>query len=201
MLPMLMLIDLATLRPYWMKWSWPDAKVLILGAIPGIALGAWLYRLAEPDHFRLLIGAISLAFVVWQICQRSGLIRPVARRLPGWIGGIAGAVSGFTSFVSHAGGPPVAIYLLSQRLTKLEYQASNVLIFWAINIAKFIPYAYLGLFTYETALANLVLVPFALIGAWAGVVAFRLISERLFFSITYVLLTVTGSKLIWDALI
>ena len=65
MLPLLMLIDATTLRPYWKTWSWPDARLLILGAVPGVVLGALLYKVAEPDVFRVLIGGISLAFVVW----------------------------------------------------------------------------------------------------------------------------------------
>ncbi|MEO0918753.1 MAG: TSUP family transporter, partial [Pseudomonadota bacterium] len=85
-------------------------------------------------------------------------------------------------------------------LTKTEYQASTVLVFWVINIAKFIPYAGLGLFTRETGIANLALAPFALLGAWIGVKAHTMVSERLFFGLTYVLLTLTGLKLIWDGL-
>ena len=200
MLPLLMLIDVATLRPYWRKWSWPDARVLILGGVPGGALGAALYTVADADLFRLLIGGIALAFVAWQIAQARGMVRPFRERLPVWAGWIAGAVAGFTSFVSHAGGPPAAVYLLSQRLRKTEFQATTVLLFWAINIVKFVPYAVLGLFTWETFKANLVLAPFALFGAWLGVRAHRLVPEWLFFRITYTLLVITGSKLIWDAL-
>lgn len=200
MLPLLMLIDVATLRPYWRKWSWPDARVLILGGVPGVALGAALYSVADADLFRLLIGGISIGFVGWQVAQARGLIRPFQNRLPVWAGWIAGSVAGFTSFVSHAGGPPAAVYLLSQRLSKTEFQATTVLLFWAVNIVKFVPYAFLGLFTLETLKANIVLAPFALLGAWLGVKAHHLVPEWLFFRITYILLVVTGSKLIWDAL-
>ncbi|MHA6263404.1 sulfite exporter TauE/SafE family protein [Arenibacterium sp. CAU 1754] len=200
MLPLLMLIDFATLRPYWKKWSWPEARILILGALPGVVLGAWLYKQTDPDVFRLMIGVICIAFVGWQLAQRGGLIRPLSRRLPTGAGAAAGLAAGFTSFVSHAGGPPVAVYLLSQGLDKTRYQATTVLTFWAINIAKFIPYALLGMFTTTTATANLALAPFALVGAWLGVVAHRRIPERLYFGVTYVLLGVTGCKLIWDAL-
>ena len=119
--------------------------------------------------------------------------RPWPGCLPGWS-------RGFTSFVSHAGGPPAAVYLLSQRLTKTEFQASTVLVFWVINVAKFVPYAYLGLFTWQTAWADLLLAPFAVLGAWLGVRAHFMLSERLFFGIAYVLLSATGGKLIWDAL-
>ena len=200
MLPLLMLIDLASLKPYWKQWSWPDARMLILGGVPGVALGAWLYQQADADLLRLLIGGIALGFVGWQLAQRNGLVRPSARKLPGWAGVIAGVITGFTSFVSHAGGPPAAVYLLSQRLGKTRFQSTTVLLFWMINIAKFIPYAFLGLFTAETALANLYLAPFALLGTWLGVRAHHFVPERLFFGITYVLLSLTGSKLVWDAL-
>lgn len=200
MLPLLMLIDAASLKPYWRRWHWPDARLLILGGVPGVALGVALYRVADADLMRLLIGGISVAFVAWQIAQRRGWIHAARVRLPGWAGLLAGAVTGFTSFVSHAGGPPAAVYLLSQRLDKTRYQASTVLTFWVLNIVKFVPYAFLGMFTWQTAAANLALAPFALLGTWLGVRAHELVPERLFFGLTYVLLLVTGGKLIWDGL-
>jgi uncharacterized membrane protein YfcA len=200
MLPLLMLIDVSTLRPYWGRWDKSAAVLLIAGAVPGVALGAALYRVADPDVFRVLIGAISIGFVLWQLAQLGGQIRPAARQLPRVIGALAGLVAGFTSFVSHAGGPPAAVYLLSKKLDKTRYQATTVLVFWVVNIVKFVPYAYLGMFTRETALANVVLAPFAIAGAWLGVRAHRLVPEKLFFALTYCLLTVTGVKLIWDGL-
>lgn len=200
MLPMLMLIDVATLGPYWRKWRWPETRLLILGALPGVVLGAALYRVADADVFRVLIGVISLAFVVWQVGRARGWIAARSRPLGQGAGAVTGLVAGFTSFVSHAGGPPAAVYLLSRGMTKTEYQASTVLLFWVINVAKFVPYAFLGMFTLQTGLANLALAPFALAGAWIGVKAHRLVPERAFFALTYVLLVVTGVKLIWDGL-
>ncbi|AVO38041.1 sulfite exporter TauE/SafE family protein [Pukyongiella litopenaei] len=200
MLPLLMLIDVATLRPYWRQWSAPDARLLILGAVPGVVLGALFYTRADADLLRLLIGAVSVGFVLWQLARARGWMRLQGVDLPVWAGALAGTVAGFTSFVSHAGGPPAAVWLLSRGLSKTTYQATTVVLFWAVNIAKAIPYAMLGLFTAQTALANLALAPFALLGAWAGVRAHRLVPERLFFAITYVLLSVTGTKLIVDAL-
>lgn len=200
MLPLLMLIDLATLRPYWRRWDWQAGRLLILGALPGVALGVALWRVANDDAIRFLIGAIALAFVGWRLAEARGLIRPAARQLgPGW-GLAAGLTAGFTSFVSHAGGPPAAVYLLSGRPDKTTFQATTVLIFWIINIAKAVPYGVLGIFTAETLAANVVLAPFALLGAWIGIRAHFLVPERMFFAVTYILLAVTGGKLIWDAL-
>jgi uncharacterized membrane protein YfcA len=200
MLPLLMLMDVTALKPYWGKWDGRAALALILGAVPGVAVGAAFYRYAEPDVFRLLIGAVAICFVIFQLGRKLGVIRP-ARRPMGDLGGaIAGIVGGFTSFVSHAGGPPAAVFLLSRRIDKTTYQATTVLTFWAINLMKFGPYLFLGIFTWDSLKADLMLVPAAVVGVWLGVKAHYLIPERLYFTITYTLLVLTGTKLIWDAL-
>ena len=200
MLPLLMLIDVASLKPYWGKWSLPDVKLLMLGGLPGVALGAALYSVASADVLRLLIGAVSVGFVLWQFSLARGLVKIAQTRMPDRAGLILGTVGGFTTFISHAGGPPVAMFLLTRGLSKTQYQATTVLLFWVLNIAKFVPYAFLGLFTAQTFLANLVLAPFALLGTWIGVRAHHILPERVFFAITYALLSVTGAKLIWDGL-
>ncbi|MEO9820500.1 MAG: sulfite exporter TauE/SafE family protein [Paracoccaceae bacterium] len=197
MLPLLMLIDFATLGPYWKKWLPRASLLLIVGGLPGVAIGAFVISFADADVFRILIGLIALGFVFWQIAQSRGWFRAASGSMPSWAGVFAGMVAGFTSCVSHAGGPPAAIYLLNLKPTKTEYQATTVLVFWAINIAKFIPYTYLGMFTLETGKANLALAPFALFGAWLGVKAHHVMPERIFFAITYIALTLTGMRLIW----
>lgn len=199
-LPLLMMMDAFALRPYWRRWDWRAARPLIVGAIPGVALGAWLYRIADPDIFRVLIGVIALGFVLFQGAVRLGIVRFRARRVPTPVGLVAGSAAGFTSFIAHAGGPPVAICLLAQGMGKTTYQSTTVLIFWAINLFKAFPYAMLGIFTAQTLLADLMLAPIALLGVWLGVRAHGLVPERLFFAFTYVTLALLGAKLIWDGL-
>lgn len=200
MLPLLILIDFATLGPYWKKWHWPSAKLLILGGLPGVIIGALIYKLTNDDAIRFLIGAMSLLFVIWQIARARGWIREARTRLPDSAGLIAGTVAGFTSFVSHAGGPPAAIYMLSLKLSKTQYQSNTVIVFWVINLLKAVAYGFLGIFTLQTLLVDVALAPFALFGAWLGVKAHHVVPEPLFFGITYVLLTITGTKLIFDAM-
>ena len=118
-----------------------------------------------------------------------------------WSTGLGtGAIMGFTSFVSHAGGPPAAIFLLAQGLSKTVYQSTSVIVFWFVNLVKAVPYAMIGLFTTETLVLDLWLAPVAVVGALLGVKAHHVVPERTFFAITYVLLIFTGTKLIWDAL-
>ncbi len=199
MLPLLMLMDVGALRPYWRRWNWPSAGVLIAGAVPGILLGAAIYRMTNPDLFRFLIGGVAIAFVLFKLAMAAGVLRRRDAPLGYGAGILAGAIAGLTSFIAHAGGPPVAVYLLSQRLEKTCFQATTVLVFWSINVLKFLPYTLLGFFSRQTLWADAVLMPVALFGVWAGVWLHRRLSERVFFALTYVFLLLTGSKLIFDA--
>ena len=200
MLPILMLIDVASLKPYWKKWHGPSAQALVLGAVPGVALGAALYTVVDDDIFRVLIGAMCLAFVAWQGARAGGLIGSGGIRYSPAVGAGFGGVAGFTSFVSHAGGPPAAVFLLGQGLAKTTYQATTVIVFWAINLMKVVPYAFLGIFTVQTLLLDALMIPVALLGTWLGVRAHHWMPERAFFALTYALLTITGLRLIWIAL-
>ena len=199
LLPLLMLMDVGGLKAYWGKWVKLDAMRLIIGSLPGVALAAAIWSVANPEFLRFFIGLIAVGFVAVQLAKSLGWIRPPKQPAGQIAGLIAGATAGFTSFISHAGGPPATIYLLSRNLTKTEYQATTVLVFWAINIAKAVPYAFLGIFTGPSLLAALYLAPVALLGTWLGVRAHRAVPEKAYFMVTYVLLTITGLKLMFDA--
>jgi uncharacterized membrane protein YfcA len=199
LLPLLMLMDLGGLKAYWRQWVTTDAMRLIIGSLPGVALAAAVWSIANPDVLRFFIGFIAVGFVVFQMAKAFKWIAPPKQPAGQGAGLVAGATAGFTSFISHAGGPPATIYLLSRNLTKTEYQATTVLVFWAINISKAVPYAFLGIFTADSLLAALYLAPVALLGTWIGVRAHKAVPERAYFMVTYVLLTITGLKLMFDA--
>lgn len=200
MLPLLMVMDLANLKPYWRRWDAPNAMVLILGAVPGTAIGALIFGLADADALRLMIGIVALGFVAWQGARTLGWLRLQPRPFNPLAGAFWGCMAGITSFISHAGGPMLAVHLLTQRLGKTEYQATSVIVFFAANWMKFLPYLWLGMLGRESLPAVLLLTPVALIGTWLGVYAHRLVPERAFFALTYGMLVITGGKLIFDAL-
>lgn len=199
MLPLLMLIDAASLRPYWGRWNLRASLLLLAGALPGVLLGVLYFRAVDANGMRLMIGGVALGFVAWQLCVPR-LLRRGPGAMPRCAGVLAGAAAGFASFVSHAGGPAAAVYLLGRGMGKTEFQATTVLVFGAVNTVKAVCYAMLGMLDGATVAAALVFVPFALAGTWAGVRLHYLVPASLFFALTYILLTVTGVKLVWDGL-
>jgi uncharacterized membrane protein YfcA len=72
--------------------------------------------------------------------------------------------------------------------------------FFAINYAKLVPYAWLGLFSTENLATSLVLAPLAPLGMWAGVRLNRRFTNLWFYRLTYAALFGMGSKMIYDGL-
>jgi uncharacterized membrane protein YfcA len=109
-------------------------------------------------------------------------------------------VSGFTSTLAHAGGPPFAVYMLAQRIDKTLLVSTSVAFFFVVNYAKLVPYAILGQLNAANLTASLVFAPLAPIGIAIGVLLHRHLSERAFYQASYALLFATGVKLIYDAI-
>jgi len=112
-----------------------------------------------------------------------------------------GTVAGFTSFISHAGRPPAAVYLLARGHSKTVYQATTAIVSWAVNLMKFVPYAALGIFSRETLWADLFAGPGGAFGSLVGSQEPPALPERAFFGLTYLFLVLAGFKLIFDALV
>lgn len=197
MLPILILMDQLGMVSYWRKWRWATVWPAVAAATVGIGLGALMFGRVDAAALRLGLGLIALAFTAFLIARAAGWAPPRAggRRASA---AIWGATSGFTSTISHAGGPPITIYLLGERLDKTAYQASTVLIFWAINLIKLIPYGALGVLDLSTLETSAKLFPAAVIGVGLGIWLHKRVPERLYFRVMVGLLTVTALKLVWD---
>jgi len=144
---------------------------------------------------------------VFSINQAFGITQRVAARLaaeraaPGRIAGTFwGALSGFTSTLAHAGGPPFAIWMMPQKLDKTTLVATSAVFFLIVNYVKLVPYAMLGQLNTGNLTLALLFAPLAPLGIWLGVWMHRRISERAFYVISYALLFSTGVKLVWDGL-
>jgi hypothetical protein len=72
--------------------------------------------------------------------------------------------------------------------------------FFFINLAKWVPYAWLGLLDLPNLATSMVLLPLAPLGVWLGVRLARRIKPALFYRLLYLGMGLTGTKLLWDAL-
>jgi len=143
-------------------------------------------------HFeRLMLRPAPMSPPWWRI-NRAPLLSRVAPQFRG--------VSGFTSTLAHAGGPPFAIYMLAQKVDKTLFVGTAAVFFIVINYVKLVPYYFLGQLSVGNLTTALLFAPLAPIGVWFGVWVHRRLSQKIFLNASYALLLATGMKLIYDGL-
>lgn len=201
LLPVLCLMDLFALRSYWGVFDRRNVRSLMPASLLGIAAGAWAFGSLEDRWIRGIVGVVAVVFALeyWTgLWRRGGSEKAASARgdLSGWVWG---ALSGFTSTVAHAGGPPMSVHLLPQRLDRTIYVGTTVLLFTVINYVKLGPYAWLGQLHAENLATALVLAPVAPVGIWLGRWLHDWVDETPFYRIAYAMLLVVGLKLLVDA--
>ncbi|PHQ72231.1 MAG: hypothetical protein COB93_01120 [Sneathiella sp.] len=197
-LPILCVMDIFGLIAYRRKADWRNLFYLLPGAIFGILVGYLLFNHLSTDVIKILLGGICVVFTLNQYLRKQRSDVRAGRSLVK--GSLWGSVAGFTSFVAHAGGPPVQFYMLPQRIDKTLFVGTSVWFFFVINYVKLIPYTLLGQFSSENLGTSLVLLPLAPIGIWLGIKLHKIVPEDIFYRIAYILVLMTGAKLLWDGL-
>jgi len=202
MLPILCAIDIVSLSAYWGQGDRRNLVLLLIAAMIGITIGAFTFRYLTADALRIILGVTAIAFTLrwyWQAfaARRSGIA--VAPAQPNVAKGTFwGMLSGYTSFVAHAGGPPLSVYLLPQRLDRTVFQATTVVFFAVVNYVKILPYALLDMFPAVNLTTSLALMPAAILGTLLGVWLHKRVNDRLFYRFCYAFVFVTGVKLLFD---
>ncbi|MEQ1611242.1 MAG: sulfite exporter TauE/SafE family protein, partial [Hyphomicrobiaceae bacterium] len=158
--------------------------------------GWYLAAVINDQHVKLMVGTIGFLFAAnWWLGLRPRSGAPE----PNWLkGSLFGAISGFTSFVSHTGGPPFAVYMLPQRLANTVYVGTSVMFFTAVNLIKVPPYLFLGQFDAINLKTALVLMIPGMLAMAAGIWLTRRVSQGAFYEVVYGCLLLISMKLIWD---
>jgi uncharacterized membrane protein YfcA len=138
---------------------------------------------------------LSVLFVLFQ-AVRSVIFGFLEGRRPPAAEGVAmGAIAGFTSTLAHAGGPPVTIFLLPQKMPRDLFVGTTVIFFAAINQIKLIPYLGLGILDSGHLLTILLLSPLSYAGVRLGIYLNRRFTEVWFNRVVYGVLLLTGLQL------
>ena len=198
LLPLLIIIDLLSIGPYRRHADIPSLRILLPAATLGIILGALFFR-AFSDDERLLqigIGLLALLFIAYQALRalRPGALP--AQRPPAGAGLLLGTLAGFASTLAHAGGPPVAVYLLPQKLPQERFVGTSVLFFTAVNLLKLVPYALLGLLRAGNLATILLLSPLTLVGVALGIYLNRRFDPTWYNRVVYTILLLTAVQLL-----
>lgn len=196
LMPVLLLMDLLGIAALRKEVDKGLLKFLLPWGLLGTLIGTLLFKLLAVNIVAGIVGVFTLLFLAQRL-----LFPPRADSAPPprWLGAMLTAAGGFTSFVAHAGGPPISAYVLPLKLRPIVFAATLSWFFFFINLSKWIPYAWLGLLDWRNLATSIVLLPLAPVGVWMGVRMARHINPKLFYQLIYLGLLLTGLKLVWDA--
>jgi uncharacterized protein len=197
MLPLLLVMDAAGLQQLWRDRDRELLRLLLPAGLIGTVVGTVLFGVLSSKAVAGVVGGLTLLFVAQRLLFPPQAHAPPPPRSLGFVLGIA---SGFTSFVAHAGSPPISAYVLPLRLPPVTFAATMAVFFAAVNLSKWIPYAWLGLIDLRNMSTSLVLLPLAPLGVWLGVWLARRIASAWFYRLAYSGMFLTGVKLLYDGL-
>jgi uncharacterized protein len=194
-MPLLLLMDLMGVAAFRKEFDKRLLKFLLPFGIAGVVLGTLLFKTVPPNKVAGLVGVFTLLFLAQRLFFPPKADAPPPSR---WIGGLLATTSGLTSFIAHAGGPPVSAYVIPLKLKPVVFAATMSFFFLFVNLSKWVPYAWLGLLDWRNLATSIVLTPLVPLGVWGGVYLARRIEQKLFYKLLYLGMFLSGLKLLWD---
>ncbi len=180
-----------------------DAR-LLAWALPGALIGTFLgWLLAASVAIWIVesaVGAIALLFGINRIAAMRGGGVQVSGQQPEYLGIFWGTVSGFTSQLALAGGPPFQIWAMSRQLAKPVFVGTCAIFFAVINWVKVPAFLALGQFTMHDLMLSTMLLPVAIASTFTGVALVRRVSAERFVLAINLLMIAVGAKLLWSGL-
>jgi uncharacterized protein len=200
LLPLFILSDIYAIWLFRGSFSAVNLRILIPAGIVGILAGFLLISKITGDTAKLIVACVGLWYLIQTTFLRlSKLDRPP--QSAGVVRGLFwGTLSGFTSYISHSGGPPFQAYLLPQKLPKLVFAGTSTLFFGIVNFLKLPPFIFAGQITYASIERVIFLIPVALVGARIGFWLVHIMPERVFYTMVELALLAVTLKLFWDVL-
>ena len=189
MLPLLLVMDAKTVRLYWQTVNLRGIRSISLAALVGIALAGSAMASLPSTTLQWILALFCITFASWQS------LTPLLGKLPG-AAYIWGTLSGISSTLLHAGGPPISIYFLSKGISKTVWLAQAAVFFAMMNLVKLIPYSINDVWRLEFLLLDMVLLPVAIAGVYLGHKIQAYLSEAVFTLSCRILLGITGTILL-----
>ena len=193
MLPLLIIADVMTVRGFWKKWDTPLLKSLIPGALIGIVIANLLIDVIKTDDLRIIIAVICIVFALKNILFKQIQLHLINNKIGAYI---MSMLSGISSTLVHAGGPPLIIYFTAIGLAPTKFVATAAIFFAIMNLVKLIGFISLGFLTPDLVLTALMFIPLAFVGHWLGIKINNNIDKQLFLKIMNYFLLILGCWLL-----
>ena len=194
LLPVLLAMDCVSVWSYRKTFDKAHLAVMLPSSIAGLGIGWLTAAYVTEGHIAIIVGVIGLVFMFYNSYLKFHAMpsHPVG----GTVGRLLSVGSGFTSFISHAGGPLAQVYLQPQKLPPVMFAGTMTMCFAALNLIKVVPFMLLGMINIRNFEASVMLFPMAVVAALCGVWMAKHVSQERFYFIANVCLAIVSVELI-----
>lgn len=176
--PMLIIADCMAILFYRTHARWDHVKRLTPWVLTGLFAGTWLLDATargpgKHDYLGPIIGGLVLIMLGLSLIRGKLGDRLVPHSNEGRA--VTGLVAGFSTMVSNAAGPVMAIYMTSAGLAKNQLMGTSAWYYFIFNLSK-IPlllwltwrHPEMPMVTGPTLLFNLAMLPIVVLAAFSG---------------------------------
>ncbi len=195
-LPMLIAADVFAVAFYRRNARWDKLWKLFPYVILGIISGAIALNNLDSKELQPLLAILIIILVALEwIRSFFGLWKDVPHTTA--FAFVMGTLAGFATTFGNVAGPIMNIYLISIGLGKDDFMGTAAWYFCIFNLIKFPIFLALGMITLDTLAFNVTMVPFIIIGAFAGKWILPYISQKLFKKMALLLALAAAIKLLF----
>ena len=195
-LPILIAQDVVSIWAYRRDLDKTNLLYCLPGTMIGIVIGLVMATSVTPSAVQLMVGFIAASFVLMGARRKSDSeapTRPALGKATLW-----STVCGFTSCIANAGGVPIQVYLMPQKLPPAVFAGTMSVLFGIVNWVKIILFFALGQISVPNLSTSAALLPVAVASTFLGVFMVRRLSGAKFYPIIRALTFMVGLKLIYD---
>ena len=205
------LLPLYLCADIWTVYLWRGYAVwwllfwMVLFAVLGQFLGWLVIGYIDDDMLKAVIGVIALVtggrhFISMLPVTLGRLKAPhhkLMRQQHRKRASVWCSLSGLSSFVSLTGGIPIQVFMLPMKLQRFFVVGTLAWYFLFINVAKLPFFIELDIFTADTLMLSLILLPVVPAGVIVGRWLNKNMSDRLFYHIANAALVILGARLLF----
>jgi uncharacterized membrane protein YfcA len=200
LLPVYIVSDVFALFAYRRDYNPKVLKIAFIGMMLGVIIGAFTAHMIIEWVITFLIGCMGAKFALRMLFQHQVSLPEERVAIKVSQGIFWTTIAGFTSFISHNGGPQWQIFTLRLHLAKSVFVGTSVIAFSYVNFIKLFPYVWLGQIDYESTYVWLYLMLPASLAVFIGVKAVKVIPENLFYYFVTWALLLISVKLMFDGI-
>jgi uncharacterized protein len=154
---------------------WRRVLPIVIGLLPGVLLGTAVVSQVNPAWLKFGTFIVLLPLILF---QAAGYRRPIKSERS--VGFVFGGGVGLLYSVTTISGPPLAVMLSNQGLTKRDFRAALGFIRLAESTFTAVAYAYAGLYTSESWALIPYIIPSIIIGVPIGAAIIQRIRPETF---------------------